>query len=112
MSLKAKQIVVQEEEQHVHSWKTSYNRTEQYCACGWIRVSEAEYERRIAEWNSYFEYVATTDSYRDYMSMRGAGSTETRQEIVKRAEKRLEADDYAAKPGFPDPTTWHKYITV
>lgn len=95
---------------HVHYFVPGYKPEEKYCKCGAIQISQAEFERRRDEWNSYFELVRSSDSYRDYMEMKTATKAE-QKEILKRVNSRVEKDDYMSKPSFPDPTTWNKYVT-
>lgn len=102
------------EEVHQHYFVQGYNQDERYCKCGALKISLEEYQRRIDEWDNYFSLVKTTDSYQDYMKIKKLGwekDNPEKVELMKRIKQRLEKNDYLSKPGFPDPTTWSKYVT-
>jgi hypothetical protein len=110
----ARQSTAQIEEQHQHLFRTGYREGEQYCQCGALKVSLEEYQRRISEWNNYFDLVRTTDSYQDFKKMKEIMWTQDnpeKVELLRRVKERLEKDDYLSRPSFPDPTTWNKYVT-
>ena len=84
-----------------------------------------EYEMRKKAWESYFGLMKTTSSYLDHQEMKQAFKERNlpkmqmlREKIKQRThkvlneygEETLELDDPLAKPSFPDPATWNKYI--
>ena len=107
----------------------TYNHDER-CKCGFIRISAVEEQRRMDEWNSYSQMVATTEAYRDFWEMRTAwkqGDFAVMKEIDKRVMSRnhetkneygetvIEPNDpesLLSKPSFPDPTTWNRYVVT
>lgn len=98
------------EEIHVHNWYlTQADISQERCqGCSYLRVSDAEYSRRVLEWENYFVLVTETDSYRDFMSLKN--KTGNVAEVVKRAQERMDRDEYMPKPSFPDPSTWKGYV--
>ena len=102
MSLKDKKP--SERKDHVHNWMPDYSLSEQRCSdrdCHARLISQAEFDARVEEWDAFYKFVTTTDSYRDYMSLRnGLGD---RTEIMKRAQARLDKDEYMEKPKIFDP---------
>lgn len=100
---------------HEHSWVQD-GLTEERCIsqyfgedCVAILVSEAEFDRRAEEWNSYYELVRTTPSYLDFQEMRTAffdQDSNVVKEVLKRAKDRLTEDDYLPAPNFPNTQTF------
>lgn len=125
-------MIVKREERfgtHTHTFtRRQMDLSAEYCTCGAVLISNEEYDRRVAEWDSYFEIVATTESYRDYQEMTIAFKNNDRPqiaEVLARVKQRVEQVDdgvtpdenwryhkmdYLAKPDFPDPRTWGRYV--
>lgn len=129
---KAEQIA---REVHVHVWTNAANLSEERCACGKIKISPLELERRTAEWNNYYDLVKTTPSGQDLQAMkvlfyasqeRPLNETELMevQAIKQRIKERNKVviDQFGetmvlkqpqlSKPGFPDPVTWGHYVIM
>lgn len=107
-------MAIQVKEEHIHNWVNSWDLSEKRCECGKLLVSREEYERRTEEYNNYFAWVTTTDSYKDYQAIRdifrqvreGGDFKNFMGEILKAVDERLLQDDYQARrPRFPDPST-------
>lgn len=74
------------------------------CSCE--KITWAEFDRRKAEWDKYYEDVKKTDDYKCYVLMRQAlknGQQEAIKKIRERAKRRLEENTWLKKPEFPDP---------
>lgn len=107
-----------EKKEHIHTWRESIRPFEKVCECGKILINSEEYERRVKEWDAYFELVKTTPSNQDFQKIKELIKTrewndvrDEIKEIGKRAKERLEKDEYLPKPEFPDPIgeSW-KYV--
>ena|SRR3990167_8139100 len=118
---------------HTHFWGPTYTPSEWKCECGKIRISGEEFKRRKEEWDSYYELVKTTPSYRDFWEMKRASDAKDLDkvaEIKKRVEPRcwvkpdyqglidekkyeFDEDQYLPKPSFPDPEgeVWRYFIS-
>jgi hypothetical protein len=98
----------EEKQEHKHRWIEGGQNT-WYCDqddCRLVRITQDEYDRRIEEWDNYYQFVQTTESYQDFVAMRKAFFERNKPEIdliIKRAKERLEANNYHAKPNFADP---------
>lgn len=102
-----------EEMRHVHVWGPSYNLVESKCKCGSIKISEAESQHRMEEWNSYFKLVKHSKSYNNFkwfQALYRQRNLPRMQWLRTKIKARLEKDDYLPKPSFPDPTTWNRYV--
>jgi len=98
------------EEKHKHSWIfAGYDQNR--CLCGALQISEAEEDKRNEEWRAFDAMVRETESYKEWFEMRTAFRAKPRDmatihEIVKKADKRLEENNYLPHPKFPDPATF------
>ena len=116
--LKKKTVKVIEEFEHVHSWKAGANQSYQSCACGKILVSQAEYDRRVDEWDNYLDLLAETEAYKDFLRLKrlfrvkkmvdpNHALPEKEQQqwdlLMARIKQRSATRDYMPKPHFPDP---------
>ena len=116
------------EDRHIHSW-ASVNGIESYCKnlyygkpCIKIKVGEAELQRRIEEWNNYYNLAQHSQAKLDYEDMRQAykeKNFDRMKELRKKIEIRCQIvnndisenyrfsfneNEYFAKPpDFPDP---------
>lgn len=102
----AKKMQEEKKEEHHHKWVMQPDYGSYRCVCGGFALSEKEHDRRVEEYDNYYQIVRQTDTYQDFLAMREAYNTRNRKqmsEISVRVKERLKADDYLPKPSFLDP---------
>lgn len=107
-----------EEKKHVHNW-VKKNDVESYCSnfygkklCVVLKIGVEEFERREAEWDSYFKLLRTTPAFLDWQEMKIAFKQNPRDmEKIAEIRKRVQArTEYLSKPDSIDPWTPFLYV--